>query len=221
MTDYAGTSSTKDTSTLRDDVDKTASIRILDPNIVSPTFQQLQQIRNYYTFPPNNLDVDRYPPAKDGTVQDTVVGLRELNLAGIPKKNWINNHFRYTHGFGVVAAKGTAADNGEPVFTESDLPPSGDLGTYQQRVYYGEKTTTYSIVGGPQKEIDYSDNDGEKTTSYRGGKSGVSCPARSTGPPTHWRSASRRSSTPVPSATARGSCTTARPRSASRRWRPG
>ncbi|GAB7060957.1 UPF0182 family protein [Streptomyces mexicanus] len=171
VTDYAGTSSTKDTSTLRDDVDKTASIRILDPNIVSPTFQQLQQIRNYYTFP-NNLDVDRYP-AKDGTVQDTVVGLRELNLAGIPKKNWINNHFRYTHGFGVVAAKGTAADNGEPVFTESDLPPSGDLGTYQQRVYYGEKTTTYSIVGGPQKEIDYSDNDGEKTTSYRG-KSGVS-----------------------------------------------
>ncbi|MFF0459986.1 UPF0182 family membrane protein [Streptomyces mexicanus] len=171
VTDYAGTSSTKDKSTLRDDVDKTASIRILDPNIVSPTFQQLQQIRNYYTFP-NNLDVDRYP-AKDGTVQDTVVGLRELNLAGIPKKNWINNHFRYTHGFGVVAAKGTAADNGEPVFTESDLPPSGDLGTYQQRVYYGEKTTTYSIVGGPQKEIDYSDNDGEKTTSYRG-KSGVS-----------------------------------------------
>ncbi len=171
VTDYAGTSTTKDKSTLRDDVDKTASIRILDPNIVSPTFQQLQQIRNYYTFP-NNLDVDRYP-AKDGTVQDTVVGLRELNLAGIPKKNWINNHFRYTHGFGVVAAKGTAADNGEPVFTESDLPPSGDLGTYQQRVYYGEKTTTYSIVGGPQKEIDYSDNDGEKTTSYRG-KSGVS-----------------------------------------------
>jgi uncharacterized membrane protein (UPF0182 family) len=171
VSEYAGTSDAKDKSTLRDDVDKTASIRILDPNIVSPTFQQLQQIRNYYTFP-NNLDVDRY--SKDGKVQDTVVGLRELNLAGIPKKNWINDHFRYTHGFGVVAAKGTEADgNGQPVFTESNLPSTGQLGAYEQRIYYGEKTTTYSIVGGPQKEIDYSDNDGEKTTSYDG-NSGVS-----------------------------------------------
>lgn len=170
VSDYDGTSSTKDRSALRDQVDKTASVRILDPNIVSPTFQQIQQIRGFYTFP-NNLDVDRYP-TKDGKVQDTVVGLRELNFDGI-KKNWINSHFRYTHGYGVVAAKGTEASNGEPVFTEKNLPSTGDLGTYEQRVYYGEKTTTYSIVGGPQKEIDYSNNDGEKTTSYRG-ESGVS-----------------------------------------------
>ncbi|MEG8280670.1 UPF0182 family membrane protein [Streptomyces sp. AHA2] len=166
VTDYSGTSKTEDKSTLRDDVGATASIRILDPNIVSPTFQQLQQIRNYYAFP-TNLDVDRYP--KNGKDQDTVLGLREINLAGIPKKNWINNHFRYTHGYGVVAAEGTSADaQGRPNFTESDLPSKGDLGTYEQRVYYGEKTTTYSIVGGPQKEIDYSDDNGEKTTSYRG-----------------------------------------------------
>ncbi len=166
VTDYSGTSKTEDKTTLRDDVPSTASIRIMDPNIVSPTFQQLQQIRNYYAFP-NNLDVDRY--AKNGKDQDTVIGLRELNLAGIPKKNWINNHFRYTHGFGVVAAEGTSADaQGRPNFTESDLPSEGDLGTYEQRIYYGEKTDTYSIVGGPQKEIDYSDDNGEKTTSYKG-----------------------------------------------------
>ncbi|MFJ8051278.1 UPF0182 family protein [Streptomyces luteogriseus] len=166
VTDYSGTGNTEDKTKLRDDVGATASIRIMDPNIVSPTFQQLQQIRNYYAFP-ENLDVDRY--AKDGKDQDTVIGLREINLAGIPKKNWINNHFRYTHGYGVVAAKGTSADaQGRPNFTESNLPSKGDLGTYEQRVYYGEKTTTYSIVGGPQKEIDYSDDNGEKTTSYKG-----------------------------------------------------
>ncbi|MFQ3562134.1 UPF0182 family protein [Streptomyces gramineus] len=171
VTEYKGTSTTTDKTKLRDDVDNTASIRIMDPNIVSPTFQQLQQMRNYYAFP-TNLDVDRY--TKDGKVQDTVIGLRELNLAGIPKNNWINDHFRYTHGYGVVAAKGTEADDqGQPVFTESDLPSRGDLGTYEQRVYYGEKTNTYSIVGGPQKEIDYSDDNGEKLTSYAG-KSGVS-----------------------------------------------
>ncbi|MER6465468.1 UPF0182 family protein [Streptomyces sp. NPDC001228] len=171
VTEYKGTSTTTDKTKLRDDVDNTASIRIMDPNIVSPTFQQLQQMRNYYAFP-TNLDVDRY--TKDGKVQDTVIGLRELNLAGIPKNNWINDHFRYTHGYGVVAAKGTEADDqGQPVFTESDLPSKGDLGTYEQRVYYGEKTNTYSIVGGPQKEIDYSDDNGEKLTSYAG-RSGVS-----------------------------------------------
>ncbi|MEU1530894.1 UPF0182 family membrane protein [Streptomyces fagopyri] len=171
VSEYAGTSDTKDKTKLRDDADSTASIRIMDPNIVSPTFQQLQQMRNYYAFP-TNLDVDRY--SKDGKDQDTVIGLRELNLNGIPKNNWINDHFRYTHGYGVVAAKGTTATaGGRPVFTESDLPSKGDLGTYEQRVYYGEKTTQYSIVGGPQKEIDYSDDSGEKTTSYQGG-SGVS-----------------------------------------------
>ncbi len=170
VTEYGGKATTTDKTKLRDDVDATASIRVVDPNIVSPTFQQLQQMRNYYAFP-TNLDVDRY--SKDGTDQDTVIGLRELNLNGIPKNNWINDHFRYTHGYGVVAAKGTAADSeGRPVFTESNLPSQGDLGTYQQRVYYGEKTTEYSIVGGPQKEIDYSDDTGEKTYSYQA-KSGV------------------------------------------------
>ena len=34
--------------------------RLLDPNILAPTYEQLQQIRNYYGFPPS-LDVDRYP----------------------------------------------------------------------------------------------------------------------------------------------------------------
>ncbi|MER6672498.1 UPF0182 family protein [Streptomyces sp. NPDC000983] len=170
VTEYSGQSATGDKAKLRDDVDKAASIRIMDPNVVSPTFQQLQQIRNYYGFP-TNLDVDRY--SKDGKDQDTVIGLRELNLDGIPKNNWINDHFRYTHGYGVVAAEGTSADSqGRPVFTESDLPSKGDLGEYQQRVYYGEKTDTYSIVGGPQKEIDYSDDSGEKTYSYKG-NSGV------------------------------------------------
>ncbi|MEU1383817.1 UPF0182 family protein [Streptomyces albidoflavus] len=173
VTEYSGKAQTEDRTELRGEVAKAASIRLLDPNIVSPTFQQLQQMKGYYAFP-QNLDVDRYKDA-DGNSRDTVIGLRELNLNGIPKNNWINDHFRYTHGFGVVAAEGTTADSeGRPVFTESDLPSKGDLvkGKYEQRIYYGERTEQYSIVGGPQKEIDYSDDDGEKTTSFSG-KGGV------------------------------------------------
>ncbi len=170
VTDYSGTSKAAD-DTLRSDVGSAASIRLLDPNVVSPTFQQLQQIRGYYSFP-SPLDVDRY--RIDGKEQDSVVGLRELNVSGIPQNNWINDHFKYTHGYGIVAANGTTTTSGgAPSFTESSLPPTGELGSYQQRIYYGEQTKQYSIVGGPTKEIDYSDVNGEKSYRYTG-DSGVS-----------------------------------------------
>ncbi|MFF4184929.1 UPF0182 family protein [Streptomyces sp. NPDC001691] len=174
VTDYKGTTDVKDAPKLRADADTAASYRLIDPNVVSPAFQQLQQQRKYYQFP-STLDVDRYTD-KDGKEQDTVIGLRELNLKGIDKRNWINDHFTYTHGFGAIAAKGTSVDNnGAPDFTESGLPTSGQLASgYEQRVYYGEKTDQYSIVGGPQKELDYeSEGKGQATTSFAG-KGGVS-----------------------------------------------
>ncbi|MFF4577304.1 UPF0182 family protein [Streptomyces sp. NPDC001389] len=164
--DYPGVPKTDDRTRLRPVADTTASLRLLDPNIVSPAFQQLQQVKGYYGFP-STLAVDRY------NGQDTVIGLRELNIGGIPKNNWINDHFKYTHGYGVVAAKGTTVKDGAPDFTQSDLPSKGMFGTdFEQRIYYGEQTKQYSIVGGPQKELDYSDDKGEKETSYKGG-SGV------------------------------------------------
>ncbi|MEV7280738.1 UPF0182 family protein [Streptomyces sp. NPDC093111] len=163
---YSGKSTVKAKDQLRADADTAASYRLIDPNIVSPTFQQLEQKRKYYQFP-LTLDVDRYQG------KDTVVGLRELNIKGIPKRNWINDHFTYTHGYGAIMATGTQTDaNGSPIFTEAGLPTTGMLGPYEQRIYYGEKTDQYSIVGGPQKELDYEAN-GEKTTSYKG-DSGVS-----------------------------------------------
>ncbi|MFF7252142.1 UPF0182 family membrane protein [Streptomyces microflavus] len=173
MEDYSGQATTGDDTKLRAAANTAASYRVMDPNVVSPAFQQLQQRRNYYQFP-KTLDVDRYKDA-DGKEQDTVIGLRELNIQGLPKRNWINDHFTYTHGYGAIAARGTTTGSnppGSPDFTESGLPSTGEFGKYEQRIYYGEKTEQYSIVGGPQKELDYEE-DGEKTTSYKGG-SGVS-----------------------------------------------
>ncbi|MDI3389226.1 UPF0182 family protein [Streptomyces sp. B-S-A8] len=177
VTDYSGKGKTSEQvpkEQLRKDAEAQASYRVIDPNVVGPTFDQLQRQRKYYQFP-TTLDVDRYKDA-NGKVQDTVIGLRELDLDGIPKRNWINDHFTYTHGYGAITAKGTGTDPkadpaGSPDFTESGLPTKGMLGEYQQRIYYGEKTQQYSIVGGPQKELDY-EADGEKTTSYEG-NSGV------------------------------------------------
>ncbi|WP_247701822.1 UPF0182 family protein [Streptomyces sp. F63] len=169
VSDYEGKVSVDEAESakLREEAESTASLRLLDPNVVSPTFQQLQQVRGYYGFP-DTLDVDRYKDG-DGKEQDTVIGLRELNIGGIPERNWINDHFKYTHGYGAVAAKGTSTTRGgAPDFIESDLPSKGEFGKYQQRVYYGEKMEQYSIVGGPQKELDYSDDSGEKLYSYTG-----------------------------------------------------
>ncbi|MEU3600097.1 UPF0182 family protein [Streptomyces sp. NPDC006798] len=179
--DYAGRADPKRRAEQREDANSAASYRVVDSNVVSPAFQQLQQERRYYQFP-TTLDVDRYPGA-DGKPQDTVIGLRELNIEGIPKRNWINDHFTYTHGYGAIAAKGTSVVTdpdkgtvGAPEFTESGMPTKGNLvkGEYEQRVYYGEKTTQYSIVGGPQKELDYEAASGDtEYTSFKG-KGGVS-----------------------------------------------
>ena len=53
---------------------------------------------------------------------------------------WVNTHLVYTHGFGFAAAYVDAVQgDGDPAFTESDIPPHGALGSSQPRVYFGEQ----------------------------------------------------------------------------------
>lgn len=162
---------------LREDSQSTASIRLLDPNIVSPTFNQLQQNRQYYAFP-QNLSVDRYEI--DGEKRDTVIAVRELNQDGLGQnqRTWVNDHTVYTHGFGVVAAYGnTVRADGRPAFFEQGIPSQGELGEYEPRVYFGqeEENAEYAIVGAPEGtgpwELDYPDDDapnGQVNTTYAG-----------------------------------------------------
>ncbi|MCE7482828.1 MULTISPECIES: UPF0182 family protein [Microbacterium] len=152
---------TAEAGQLRNDAETTASIRILDPSIISPTVQQLEQFRNYYQFQ-ETLDVDRYNI--DGEMQDTVVAVRELNVDKLGDSNsWNNRTAVYTHGYGLVAAAGNQrTSEGEPVFLERGIPSSGFLTEgeeYEPRVYFGENSPLYSIVGAPEGtdpvEIDY------------------------------------------------------------------
>ncbi|MGO1907571.1 MAG: UPF0182 family membrane protein [Brevibacterium linens] len=142
---------------LRKDAETAASIRLLDPNLVSDTFRQLQQVRPYYSFP-QKLDVDRYDI--DGEMRDTVISVRELAPSSVNNQSWFNRAIVYTHGFGVVAANGNQRNpDGEPLFMESDIPPKGDFPEYEPRVYFGESSPDYSIVGAPEgatpRELDY------------------------------------------------------------------
>ena len=170
--DYQATIDTS-AGQLNDDVDTVANIRLMDPNVLSSTFRQLQQIKPYYTFT-ESLDVDRY--MIDGKMRDMVVAVRELNIEGNPNRNWINDHLVYTHGFGFVGAYGNAQDiDGKPVFTMGDIPPKGILGDFQPRIYFGENNPEYSIIGalkgGDQVEFDYPDDaspNGQKNYTYTG-----------------------------------------------------
>jgi hypothetical protein len=162
---------------LRADANTTASIRVLDPNIVSPTFEAEQQIRRFYSFP-EILRIDRYPI--DGRSQDVVVAARELNLASVPaeQRNWINDHFLYTHGFGLVAARGNTVDvDGSPSYVSKDIPPTGQLGAYEPRVYFGEESPDYSIVGAKAgsapREFDTEQAAGQNLNTYQGPGVGV------------------------------------------------
>ncbi|WP_336632161.1 MULTISPECIES: UPF0182 family membrane protein [unclassified Microbacterium] len=162
---------------LRADADTTASIRIMDPAIISPTVRQLEQYRSYYQFT-DPLDVDRYQI--DGKSQDTVVSVRDLNLGQLgDAASWYNTTLVYTHGYGLVVAKGNErTSDGNPVFLERGIPTAGELTDttkYEPRVYFGESSPTYSIVGGPEGgtdiELDYprgTDGAAQTKTTFTG-----------------------------------------------------
>ena len=176
MKDYQATVSTN-SGQLANDAATIANIRLMDPNVLSATFRQLQQIKPYYSFP-ESLDIDRY--TVNGVQRDAVVAVRELNIEGNPSRNWINDHLVYTHGFGFVSAFGNTVDaDGKPNFLVGDLPPTTGLGKFQPRVYFGENVPDYSIIGGPKTdtpvEFDYPDDasaNGQKNYTYTG-KGGV------------------------------------------------
>jgi hypothetical protein len=160
---------------LRADSDTTANIRLLDPSLLSPTFKNLQQFRPYYDFA-DALGVDRY--MLDGQRRDVVMAVREVSLAGLPsqQRNWLNDHTVYTHGFGFVAALGEeTTDGGRPSFVSSDIPPQGQITGFEPRIYFGQESPTYSIVGGPPGappvELDFPDDtagSGVRNTTYAG-----------------------------------------------------
>ncbi len=159
---------------LREDAVTAANIRIIDPALVTDSFSQLEQFRQYYRFP-QYLDVGRY--TIDGERTDTVLAARELNLDGLNTQSWYNNTIVYTHGYGLVAAYGNQRTaDGQPKFIEAGIPVSETLGEYEPRIYFGENSPEYSIVGAPeggdQLELDFPSGgegqDQNQTYTYTG-----------------------------------------------------
>ncbi len=165
---------------------ETSSVPLVDPLVVNRTFEQVQQVRAYYSVAPV-LDVDRYEI--EGTDRALVLGVRELDQDGIndSDQNWNNLHTVYTHGSGMIAAYANqrgADDDGESTEIQwaegqqvgqdalAQLDPDG----YEDRVYFGEMSPDYSVVGktsddAADVELDLGSTTGDEegqTTTYDG-----------------------------------------------------
>ena len=190
--DYPGVG-TKSPRDVPADVTTIANARLLDPNVLSRTFTQQQQLKNFYSFP-GVLDIDRYQI--DGELSDYIVGARELSPDSLTgnQTDWINRHTVYTHGNGFVAAPANRvnaavrdaantsdSNSGYPIYTVSDIASHKSdrqiIPVEQPRIYYGEVIAQadpdYAIVGGPPGSAprEYDTDTSKYTYTGRGGVS--------------------------------------------------
>lgn len=187
--DYSGESSQNPRES-QADITTIANTRLLDPNILSRTFTQQQQLKNFFGFP-DTLDIDRYEI--DGQLQDYIVAARELSPQSLTgnQTDWINRHTVYTHGNGFVAApanrvnaavqdptsEGASSNSGYPIYTVSDVASLGTeqvIPVDQPRIYYGEVIAQadpdYAIVGGTGTgDREYDTDDSNYTYTGAGG----------------------------------------------------
>ena len=170
ITPYTGLSTEKLT-TLATQALSAPDLRLIDPDVISDSFQQLQQIKSYYQFA-GVLAMDRYVIGANTQPQDLVVGVRDMHLPPSGQGNWITTHLIYTHGYGLVASTAASAQsNGNPNFVESDVPPTGSLGHFEPRIYFGHEGADYVIADTKQAELDYPNesNGGQHNNHYHGG----------------------------------------------------
>ncbi|MGH2498828.1 MAG: UPF0182 family protein [Candidatus Limnocylindria bacterium] len=140
------------------------AVRLWDYRPLLDTFRQLQVLRQFYTF--WDVDVDRYTAERP-----VMLSARELDPSRLPREaqTWVNLHLFYTHGYGAVMTEvGGVTPEGLPRLVLRDIPPQGEPRIDQPRIYYGELTADYVIVGTTQDEHDPQEGrDG--TTRFTGG----------------------------------------------------
>ncbi len=161
--------------TISQNSEVTENIRILDLNANLTVLNQIQGIRNYYKF--NETDI--VPYEINGKKTAVAITPREITKENLDDSadTYINRTLRYTHGFGVAMnAIDRVTSQGQPEFLIKDIPPKSAEGIAkikQPRIYYGELTNDYVVVGNEKyKELDYSEDQEDIEFSYDG-KGGV------------------------------------------------
>lgn len=144
------------------------SIRLWDHEPLLDALKQIQEIRTYYDFV--SVDNDRY--SSNGELQQFMLSPRELNSAGLPERNWINDHLSYTHGYGLALGPvNQMTSEGLPVLAVQDIPPISERANFKitrPEIYFGELTRGYAIAKTGQKEFDYPSGEANVYATYEG-----------------------------------------------------
>ncbi|MFX0200555.1 MAG: UPF0182 family protein [Candidatus Hodarchaeota archaeon] len=151
------------------------NIRLWDWRALKDTYRQIQSIRLYYEFS-DVVDIDRY--VINGQYRQVMLAVRELDKVRLPvrSRTWINEKFKYTHGYGIcLNSVNEFMPGGLPNLLVKDIPPENtapELKVTWPEVYYGEKTKDHIFVKTEEEEFDYPKGDDNVYSLYQG-KGGV------------------------------------------------
>lgn len=147
------------------------NVRLWDWRAFHDTVTQIQALRPYYVFA--DSDVDRY--RLNGQLRQVLLTPRELDVRQLPadaRSRWINPHFIYTHGYGMVVAEASRiTPDGLPVLLMQDAPTqskSPDLKLTRPELYYGEVTHEPVYVRTAQPEFNYPQGSSNVENHYDG-----------------------------------------------------
>lgn len=147
------------------------NVRLWDVSAFHNTITQIQALRPYYVF--SDTDVDRY--TIDGAYREVLLTPRELDINQLPGgagTSWINPHFVYTHGYGVVLAPvNKLTSDGLPVLLIENAPPeikTPSLKLTRPEIYYGEVVQEPVFVRTAQKEFNYPSGEDNVFSQYDG-----------------------------------------------------
>jgi len=147
------------------------NVRLWDWRAFHDTVTQIQALRPYYVF--HDSDVDRY--IIDGKLRQLLLTPRELDVRQLPpdaRARWINPHFIYTHGYGLVVAEASRiTTEGLPVLLIENAPPevkTPSLRLTRPEIYYGEVTHEPVFVDTAQAEFNYPQGAGNVEGHYEG-----------------------------------------------------
>ncbi|MEO5822835.1 MAG: UPF0182 family protein [Vicinamibacteraceae bacterium] len=160
-----------DAALTRHDIDANAvtlrNVPLWDHQPLKDTFSQIQEIRTYYDFV--SVDNDRY--LINGEYRQIMLSARELNSDSLPNRNWINEHFTFTHGYGLTLGPvNQVTREGLPTLFIRNLPPEStvDLPVTEPSLYFGELSNDHVFVKTKTREFHYPKADGDVYTEYAG-----------------------------------------------------
>ncbi len=146
------------------------NVRLWDWRAFHDTVTQIQALRPYYVFA--DSDVDRY--LIDGQYRQVLLTPRELDIRQLAdaRTRWINPHFIYTHGYGLVLAEvSKITTDGLPVLLVQNAPAevkTNSLKLTRPEIYYGEVVHEPVFVRTAQPEFNYPSGADNVHARYEG-----------------------------------------------------